>query len=51
MLPVWGILWRRRLDFLSFFEEQFEDSSYGYRLQRSQHQCLAKLGETIQQNV
>lgn len=31
------------------YEEQFEDSSYGYRPQHSQHQCLAKLGETIQQ--
>lgn len=30
------------------YEEQFEDSSYGYRPQHSQHQCLAKLGETIQ---
>ena len=29
------------------YEEQFEDSSYGYRPQHSQHQCLAKLGETI----
>ncbi|WPL22770.1 reverse transcriptase domain-containing protein [Thiorhodovibrio frisius] len=31
------------------YEEQFEDSSYGYRPQHSQHQCLAKLGEAIQQ--
>jgi len=31
------------------YEEQFEDSSYGYRPRHSQHQCLAKLGETIQQ--
>ena len=31
------------------YEMQFEDSSYGYRPQRSQHQCLDELGRTIQQ--
>ena len=30
------------------YEAVFEDSSYGYRPGRSQHQCLAKLGRTIQ---
>ena len=30
-------------------EGQFEDSSYGYRPERSQHQCLDELGRTIQQ--
>ena len=29
-------------------ETVFEDSSYGYRPRRSQHQCLAALGRTIQ---
>jgi len=32
------------------YEAVFEDSSYGYRPQRSQHQCLDALGRTIQQN-
>jgi group II intron reverse transcriptase/maturase len=32
------------------YEVQFEDSSYGYRLGRSQHQCLDDLGRTIQQS-
>lgn len=32
------------------YEVQFEDSSYGYRPGRSQHQCLDDLGRTIQQN-
>ena len=31
------------------YEEIFEDSSYGYRPERSQHLCLDKLGRTIQQ--
>jgi RNA-directed DNA polymerase len=31
------------------YEEAFEDSSYGYRPGRSQHDCLDKLGRTIQQ--
>jgi len=31
------------------FEAVFEDSSYGYRPGRSQHQCLDELGRTIQQ--
>jgi len=31
------------------YEVQFEDSSYGYRLGRSQHQCLDDLGRTLQQ--
>ena len=31
------------------YEAVFEDSSYGYRLRRSQHQCLDALGRTIQQ--
>nr|VFK22807.1 MAG: Reverse transcriptase (RNA-dependent DNA polymerase) [Candidatus Kentron sp. LPFa]VFK35191.1 MAG: Reverse transcriptase (RNA-dependent DNA polymerase) [Candidatus Kentron sp. LPFa] len=31
------------------YEEHFEDSSYGYRPQHSQHRCLATLGETLQQ--
>jgi group II intron reverse transcriptase/maturase len=31
------------------FEAVFEDSSYGYRPGRSQHQCLDALGRTIQQ--
>lgn len=31
------------------YEAVFEDSSYGYRLERSQHQCLDALGRTIQQ--
>jgi RNA-directed DNA polymerase len=31
------------------YEAVFEDSSYGYRPGRSQHQCLDKLGRTIQQ--
>ena len=30
------------------YEVQFEDSSYGYRPGRSQHQCLDELGRTIQ---
>jgi len=32
------------------YEVQFEDSSYGYRPGRSQHQCLDDLGRTIQQS-
>jgi RNA-directed DNA polymerase len=32
------------------YEVQFEDSSYGYRPGRSQHQCLDELGRTIQQH-
>lgn len=32
------------------YEVVFEDSSYGYRPGRSQHLCLGKLGQTIQQN-
>jgi len=31
------------------YEAVFEDSSYGYRPSRSQHQCLDELGRTIQQ--
>lgn len=31
------------------YEVQFEDSSYGYRPGRNQHQCLDELGRTIQQ--
>lgn len=31
------------------YETIFEDSSYGFRPRRNQHQCLGKLGETIQQ--
>jgi group II intron reverse transcriptase/maturase len=31
------------------YEAVFEDSSYGYRLKRSQHKCLDALGRTIQQ--
>jgi RNA-directed DNA polymerase len=31
------------------YEEIFEDSSYGYRPERSQHMCLDRLGRTIQQ--
>ena len=31
------------------FESLFEECSYGYRPQRSQHQCLGALGCTIQQ--
>jgi len=31
------------------YEEIFEDSSYGYRPERSQHMCLDKLGRTIAQ--
>jgi RNA-directed DNA polymerase len=31
------------------YEAVFEDSSYGYRPGRSQHQCLEALGRTIQQ--
>jgi RNA-directed DNA polymerase len=31
------------------YEVQFEDSSYGYRPGRSQHQCRDDLGRTIQQ--
>ena len=31
------------------YEAVFEDSSYGYRPVRSQHQCLDALGRTIQQ--
>ena len=31
------------------YESVFEDSSYGYRPRRSQHQCLDALGRTIQQ--
>ncbi|MFC1533358.1 group II intron reverse transcriptase/maturase [Thermodesulfobacteriota bacterium] len=31
------------------YEEIFEDSSYGYRPGRSQHECLDELGLTIQQ--
>ena len=32
------------------YEAVFEDSSHGYRPERSQHQCLEALGRTIQQN-
>ena len=38
---------RRTLE--SIYEAVFEDSSYGYRPGRSQHQCLDGLGRTIQQ--
>ena len=31
------------------YETVFEDSSYGYRPERSPHQCLEELGKTIQQ--
>lgn len=31
------------------YEANFVDSSYGYRPERNQHQCLGKLGNTIQQ--
>ena len=31
------------------YEQAFEDSSYGYRPDRSPHQCLDELGRTIQQ--
>ncbi len=31
------------------YEAVFEDSSYGYRPKRTQHQCLGALGRTIQQ--
>lgn len=31
------------------YEEVFEDNSYGYRPERSQHMCLDRLGRTIQQ--
>ena len=31
------------------YETVFEESSYGFRPGRNQHQCLGKLGETIQQ--
>ena len=31
------------------YEEIFEDSSYGYRPERSKHMCLDKLGRIIQQ--
>ena len=31
------------------YEAVFEDSSYGYRPERSPHQCLEELGRTIQQ--
>ena len=31
------------------YEADFTDSSYGYRPQRTQHQCLDALGRTIQQ--
>jgi RNA-directed DNA polymerase len=31
------------------YEEAFEDSSYGYRPNRSPHECVDKLGRTIQQ--
>lgn len=33
------------------YETMFEDSSYGYRPGRSQHQCLDALGRTIQQKA
>ena len=33
----------------SFFEPLFEEGSYGYRPQRSSHQCLDALGRTLQQ--
>jgi group II intron reverse transcriptase/maturase len=32
------------------YEQVFEDSSYGYRPDRSPHQCLDELGRCIQQN-
>jgi RNA-directed DNA polymerase len=32
------------------YESVFEDSSYGYRPGRSQHQCLDELGRTIQRS-
>ena len=32
------------------YESVFEDSSYGYRPGRSQHQCLEELGRTIQRS-
>jgi group II intron reverse transcriptase/maturase len=38
---------RRTLE--PIYEAVFEDSSYGYRPERSQHQCLDALGRTIQQ--
>jgi RNA-directed DNA polymerase len=38
---------RRTLE--PIYEAVFEDSSYGYRPGRSQHQCLDALGRTIQQ--
>ena len=38
---------RRTLE--PIYEAVFEDSSYGYRPGRSQHQCLDGLGRTIQQ--
>ncbi len=38
---------RRTLE--PIYEAVFEDSSYGYRPKRSQHQCLDALGRTIQQ--
>lgn len=31
------------------YEQVFDDSSYGYRLNRSTHECLDDLGRTIQQ--
>jgi len=31
------------------YEAQFEDSSYGFRPGRNQHQCLRQLGQVIQQ--
>jgi group II intron reverse transcriptase/maturase len=31
------------------YEEAFEDSSYGYRPNRSPHECVDRLGRTIQQ--
>lgn len=38
---------RRTLE--QIYEPVFEDSSYGYRPGRSQHECLDELGRTIQQ--
>ena len=38
---------KRGLDPL--FEPRFEDGSYGYRPERSPHQCLDTLGRTLQQ--
>ena len=35
--------------FEPLFEPLFEDGSYGYRPQRSPHQCLDALGRTLQQ--